>query len=100
MRSALLDADPTIGEIALTTETDEELSFGAKIQAARKELGWSQARLAEHLGMVQATVSRAEGDEPRSTLVTRSLERFVADVASKTLTPDQPQDEAANTTAA
>ncbi len=77
--------------------TQKEPTFGEKIQNARKKLGWSQSKLAEHLGMVQATVSRAENDErQQSTLVTRSLERFVEDVENKVLLPEAPAEEATN----
>ena len=39
---------------------------GADIKALRERLGWTQAKLAEHLGIKQASVSRLEqnGWEP------------------------------------
>lgn len=52
--------DPVPAEAAPPAAADPSKSFRARIRAARKARGWSQAELASRLGHAQAVVSRWE----------------------------------------
>ena len=56
----------------------------AEYRAVRQSLGWSQARLADELGVTRETISRRESGDPRA-----PIDRE-ADLAIRSLVPDSP----------
>jgi DNA-binding transcriptional regulator YiaG len=57
-----------------------------QLKAIRKQLGWSEEVCAYHLGVTYSTLNRWERGEslPRSRLVLKAIEQFIAAKRSKT----------------